>query len=609
MIALPGDMVFLRPGWLLALLLLPLLARAWRQRARERSAWRTAVDPHLLPHLLEAADRQRRSVLAGAAVLAGLALAIVALAGPSWRSVAQPVQSGGGALVLALDLSSATLASDLQPSRLAQARARLDALLRAHAGEVALLVYADDAHVVSPMTVDPANVAVFLDALAPDIMPVDGQRPGRAIDLAVELLEQAGHAGGRILLLAPGADIAGERAAARAAARGHVVSVLAMGTPAGSGYRGRDGGIHRSALDMASLAALAAAGGGQVHAWNAPPADVLAAPGGAAGADPGRPGSVHSGRVREDGGYWLLPIAMLLLLAVFRRGGALAVLAFCLLLPLPHPLAAQEAERVAADGERPATAPGATLWRRADQAAHARSVEAEAAYRRGDFAAAARGFAGLPGADAAYNRANALARAGRYEEALAAYDAALRLAPGMQDAIANRAAVEAAMQHEPPPTGGGRGGDMPPDGGQEGRGAGRDDGDRGDDGQAPPDDGPGKEPAGREAGPEAPPRPPEDAEGPPPPDPDGGAGAQARQEAADQAQREAMQRALEDGAADVGGQGADEAPLAEGTADSTADTEREQANAAWLRRVPDDPGALLRARFRNEHLRRRAGER
>ena len=33
------------------------------------------------------------------------------------------------------------------------------------------------------------------------------------------------------------------------------------------------------------------------------------------------------------------------------------------------------------------------------------------------------------------------------------------------------------------------------------------------------------------------------------------------------------------------------------------------ANEAWLRRVPDDPGGLLRARFRLEHERRqRAGD-
>lgn len=605
MIAFPGGLAFLRPGWLLALALLPLLAFAWRRRARARTAWRAAVDAHLLPRLLEGGDGRRRSVLAGMAVLVGFALCILALAGPSWRSVPQPLQAGGGALVLALDLSSATLAGDLQPSRLAQARSRLDALLRAHAGEVALVVYADDAHVVSPMTVDPANVAVFLDALAPDIMPVDGQRPGRAIDLAVDLLEQAGHARGTILLLAPGSDVAGERAAARAAARGHVVSVLAMGTPEGAGYRGRDGGIARSALDMASLAALAAAGGGRVHAWDASPADVLATldQGGATASDRAR-----DGRVREDGGYWLLPVAMLLLLVAFRRGGVLAVLALCLLLPVPPPLAAQDGRRAAAEETTAprVEAPRATLWRRADQAAHARSVDAEAAYRRGDFAAAARGFAGVPGPDAAYNRGNALARAGRYEEALAAYDEALRQAPGMADAIANRAAVEAAMQREPPPAGGARGGDSALEGGrQDGR---PDAGGRGDDGEDADAD-PGRDPAGREDGPGTPPPAEEGDAAPQPRDAESDAGARSRQEAADRAQREAMDRALEAGDAGAGGEGGPDAQDAAGTAASTADSERERANAAWLRRVPDDPGALLRARFRNEHLLRRAGER
>src|SRR5690606_24627844 len=57
----------------------------------------------------------------------------------------------------------------------------------------------------------------------------------------------------------------------------------------------------------------------------------------------------------------------------------------------------------------------------------------------------------LPGADAAYNRGNALAKAGRYEEAIAAYDEALGRQPGMDDAIANRALVEAAMRRQPPP--------------------------------------------------------------------------------------------------------------------------------------------------------------
>lgn len=588
---------FLRPAWLLALLVLPLLAWAWRRRARRRSAWHAAVDPHLLPRLLEPGGRGAGLRVAGPAVVAGLALVVLALAGPSWRSVPQPLLGGGSALVLAIDLSSSTLANDLPPSRLVQARARLDALLSAHVGEVALVAYADDAFVVSPVTSDAGNVAVFLDALAPDVMPVDGSRPGRAIDLARELLAGAGHARGHILLLAAEAGRGGERAAARAAADGYRVSVLAMGTDEGAAYRGRDGGIHRSALDRAGLRAIAAAGGGQVHHWSTPPAQLVATlAGGSPAGDPGR--DAQAGQVPEDGGYWLLPLAMLLLLAGFRRGGVLAVLALSLVLPAPPSLAS--------DGQ----SPQGSAWLRADQAAHRRSVEAEAAYRAGEFEAAAKGFAGLPGADAAYNRGNALARAGRYSEALAAYDQALAEAPGMADAVANRAAVEAAMQRQPPPGGGAGAGDSPPGGGRGGE-PGSDQGDRGEQGRRAPDEDPGREPderSGDAPPPDSPGRGEGDA-GPPPAGGEADPGSLARQQAADAAQREAMQRALEAGAGQETAAEADDGRDPGAPARSTATEEREQANEAWLRRVPDDPGALLRARFRNEHLRRRAEER
>lgn len=593
-----ADIHVLRPAWLFALALLPVLAWAWRRRAQRRSAWRSAVDPHLLPHLLEqGGGRGAGGRLEGMAVLGGLALAILALAGPSWRTVPQPLQARGGALVVALDLSSSVQASDLQPSRLVQARARIGELLQASGGDVALVAYAEDAFVVSPLTPDAANVTVFLDALAPDIMPVDGQRPERAIRLAGELLEQAGHARGDILLLAAGVNQAAVGAAAEAVADGHRVSVLAMGTAAGAGYRDREGNIHRSALDAPMLAALAAGGGGRVHDWSEPPAQLAAALGAGQGVDSGAGTASGAGLVREDGGFWLLPPALFLLLFAFRRGGVLAALALCLLLPQPPVFAAGQ------EGVE------GSAWRRADQAAHARSVEAEQAYREEDFATAERGFAGLPGADAAYNRGNALARAGRYEEAIAAYDEALAAEPGMADALANRAAVEAAMRRGPPPPGGSRGNDMPPEGGEDGRGAGSSDSGQGDDGRSPPDDGAGRSPEGDEDSPTEPPEGQDDAGQEPPASADADPGDDADQQAADEAQREAMQRALEEGVTDADGEEAGDQRPASASPEEIAAEERERANAAWLRRVPDDPGALLRARFRNEHLRRRGGER
>src|SRR5690606_1719932 len=197
-----ADLHFLRPQWLWALAALPVLAWWWRRRRVRESAWRQAVDPHLLPHLLEAGGGSRGRAGVAVAALAYV-LATVALAGPAWRQVAQPGWQAPAPLVVALDLSSATGATDLPPSRLLQARAKLDALLDQRiGGQVGLVAYADDAFTVAPLTEDAANVALFVDALEPTIMPVDGRRADRAIAWSARLLGQAGFDHGDILLVA-----------------------------------------------------------------------------------------------------------------------------------------------------------------------------------------------------------------------------------------------------------------------------------------------------------------------------------------------------------------------------------------------------------------------
>jgi Ca-activated chloride channel family protein len=573
---------FLRPAWLLGLLALPVLALWWRARQRRHSAWRDAVDPHLLPHLLEGGSGVRGSRGLWLGLLAGV-LALLALAGPSWRSVEQPLQQWEAPLVVALDLSSATLAPDLPPSRLLQARAKIDALLQVRGGgQIGLVAFADDAFTVAPLTSDNANIALFLDALAPDVMPVDGSRPGRAIDWSARLLQRAGFDRGDILLLTDGADAAARAAATRASDSGYRVSVLGMGSATGAAYRAADGGIAHARLDAGALRALAAAGGGRYSDWQGGTADLAAV--GVLDAQPGG-GGVRGGstQVPQDGGYWLLPALMLLALLAFRRGGAFAAVLLCLLLPMQQVQAQAQGAR---DGG---------WWQREDQARHARSMRAESAYRAGEFAAAAGIWQSLPGAVAAYNRGNALARAGRYEDAIAAYDEALRLRPGMEDAVANKAAVEAAMQRQPPPS--------PRDSSRGDRQQ------RPDQGRPQPNagdpGGEGESDAGGQDGPSTA-QPPDQAAAEPR-DAQAGApdapqpGDEARQRDADAAQRARIQRALENRAAADDGTPVEGAPE---RAESPADRERRQANEAWLKRVPDDPGGLLRARFRLEHERR-----
>ena len=95
---------------------------------------------------------------------------------------------------------------------------------------------------------------------------------------------------------------------------------------------------------------------------------------------------------------------------------------------------------------------------------------------------------------------------------------------------------------------------------------------------------------------------------PKPVEPDAKAQMEAQREA-DAALRERMRRAQgktpepKPQDAQTGTQPArDQAPK-----ETAAERERRIANEAWLRRVPDDPGGLLRAKFKLEEKRRRRG--
>lgn len=571
---------WLRPDWLWALLALPPLAAAWLVRRRRGSVWRSAVDPHLLPHLLEGGASSRRAGPWWAAV--AYLLAVVALAGPSWRQVEQPLWQNRTPLVVAMDLSSAALAADLPPSRLAQAQAKVSALLELRRdGQVGLVAYAGDAFTVAPLTDDAANVALFVPSLHPQVMPVDGQRADLAIAWSARLLQRAGFDRGQILLLTGAADAAAREAAAAAASQGYTVSVLGVGGSAAAPYRQSDGSLATASLDASSLRAVANSGGGRyatltTDARDLASLDVLDSVAVGAG-----DAASERGRSWQDQGFWLIPPLMLLsLLAFRRRGGALAVLLVLGILPW-HPAMASAAQD------------GGGLWQRPDQALHERLQTGTEAYRRGEFDRAAEQYRQVESADGQYNLGNALARQGRYEQAIKAYDRALQLQPGMADALANRRAVQAAMQRKPPP------GQKPQqnqnDTGQQGEGQSQEPAQDGQDGQGNGDQrGQPPEAAGSES-------PPDGAGQPPSPSPPDAADA-AEQAQADAAQRERMQRALEQ-AEGSGEPGAEAAPT-QAPPETREQRERRLANEAWLRRIPDDPGGLLREKFRLEYERR-----
>ncbi|WP_164118075.1 VWA domain-containing protein [Stenotrophomonas maltophilia] len=595
---------FLRPEWLWALLALPLIIALALYRQRRSDAWRQAVDAHLLPHLLAAGARRRARL--PWALLLGWTLASLAMAGPSWRQQAQPMFQASAPLLVVLDLSSRITATDLPPSRLLQARAKVGELLRARqGGQVGLVVYADDAYTVAPLTDDGSNVALYLDALSPDVMPRDGQRADRGIDWATRLMRQIGALQGQILLVSDQADSEAALAAAQARSLGLQVSVLGLGTPAGAAYRDGSGQIRQAALDEGSLRAVATAGGGRYARISADDSDlralgVLDAREGTAAQRPGE------GKQWRDEGFWLLPPVMLLALLAFRRRAVLAAVLAVGLLPWMNDAQAQT-QAPATPASQPAQG---TLWKRSDQVQHQRLAEGVQAYRKGDFATARRQFEGIDNDAGWYNLANTLAREGNYDDAIAAYDRALALHPGMADAVANRAVVDAARKRKQ--SGGGQGQDQqkPPQNGQQKQpqSSQGQQNPQGQPQQGQQNPGQGQPPSDQQDPPKAgdnntqsKPQPGErgrDGQQTPPQVEDAKAQAQA-----DEQQRQRMQQAMQQAREGKGEQDGKPVPGSEGT--SPRQREEQQAVEAWMRRVPDDPGALLRAKFQLENERRK----
>ncbi len=554
---------FIRPYWLLLLPLAVFLPWLWERTRRASGDWTAVCDPHLLRWL--SVSQTGGSARVGGRWLAGTAvlISILALAGPSWQKLPDSSFSARDARMIVLDLSRSMLAQDLRPNRLTRARFQLaDLLEMTKEGQVGLVSYAGDAYVVSPLTSDMNTIANLLPALQPDIVPVAGSRADRALEMAASLLGRAGLSHGEILLVTDSADSADAAKARDLKKRGIITSVLAVGTvdgapiPSSAGLiSDRSGNVVIARLGRASLQAVAEAGGGKYIELGASTAgtSLWLEHGGSEFAR--REGAL--GERWQDAGPWLVLLLLPLALLGFRRG-LLFILPLVLLPGLCWP---------------PAASAGwwDDTWQRKDQQAYQAlqagdagkaaalavdpALSGQAWYRSGEHANAVEAWSRLDAADAHYNRGNALAHLGEYDAAIKAYDEALAIEPGMEDAWTNRALLE-QMKHQ-----------------QEQQREGED----GESGESEPsDDRSDGDSAQRSEG----------AEG---------------EEGGQSDEREGEQPEGEQAEGETGEKEDEPADYAQAWSEEDA-----QAMEQWLRRIPDDPGGLLRRKFRNQHQRRGA---
>jgi Ca-activated chloride channel family protein len=444
---------FIRPEWLFALVLPGLALWLLRRRGYDSGNWRAVIDARLLPYVLSSNGSRHGNRLPW--ILGVVAtLAIVALAGPTWEKQQQAMYQQRSALVVALDLSRSMDATDIRPSRLARARHKIaDILNLRNEGQSALVVYAADAFAVTPLTTDVKTILALLPDLETGLMPAQGTRADHALERALELLDNSAVAQGDVLLVTDGiSDMELLRLEALLEQHpGQRVSVLAIGTPdggpvplsSGDFLKDRQGAIVITRLLAANLRQVAGIGGGAYATISTDDIDIntLNYVMESRIDDSAAQKSDRSADRWRELGPFLLLFALPLAALAFRRGLIWLAPLFLLLMP-PDADALDWSSLWQNSDQR-----GMQLYQQGDHQQAAEifsdpSWQSAAKYRAGDFSAAAEGWQQQDGETATYNHATALARQGQYEEALAAYDRLLEQSPDHHDARFNRQAIE-----------------------------------------------------------------------------------------------------------------------------------------------------------------------
>ena len=485
---------FIRPLWLLAIAVLFLVLWLLKKHRFHQSPWQNFLPPHLSGALIEGATNsslstkrplQDRFFLIKPFFI-GL-LSIIALAGPAWQKLPQPVYQTERGSVLIMDMSYSMYATDIKPNRLTRARFKaVDLLNKINDGDVGLIAYAGDAFIISPLTQDIKNIELLLPSLTPEIMPELGANPYAALILAHEMLINAGHLTGDIYWFTDDVDNNELNDIYDWSNKyGHRLNILGIGSPNGapiklpSGELLKDdnGAIVVPRLPTIKLQSLASRGQGNYQTISNGDGDIdslIMTFDSLNNNKSQQQQSQQTGDQWQEQGAWLLLLVLPLALSYFRRGGAILLLPltcssllFSLSLSLisPTSYANEEVENTPTSSFLQEA--WQDLWQTKDQQAQKQynhenyqaaaqqfentQWQGSAHYKAGNYQEALDAFTQGEQADTSnslYNQGNALAQMQKYQQAIDAYKEALKKDPELQDAKDNIEKIEQQQKKE-----------------------------------------------------------------------------------------------------------------------------------------------------------------
>jgi Ca-activated chloride channel family protein len=464
---------FIRPLWLLLIPVFLLLTYWLSKQGRQLTGFEQWIDTSLLKYITTGneltVNTQRRTMTPMYVLLAGAWVMIcIVLAGPTWQQLPQPLQKSAQAMVIILDLSPSMRAEDNKPSRIVRARLKIkDLLSQRKDGLTALIVYAGESHIVTPLTDDTKTIDNLLSTLSPGLLPIPGSNIEMAIDSAAQLIRDAAISDASYVLLTDGIDPRAVSTIEKTLSdqSQHTLFIIGVGTPAGApipqttsdgqqGFlRDKSGTIINAPRNDDVLQQVASATNGHYLPLQANDSDInfilrtieqgikQSAQQSAGNNEPSRTMDQWA-----EFGPMLLLLCLPFFALMFRRGWLLSVLLIALPMTMPEPAYALSWDDLLLNKDQQAKqafdnedyGPSEKLFTENDN----HQWQGSAAYKNQDYQAAADAFAKGDTATDDYNRGNALSQLQRFDEAITAYDSALAKDPTLEDAQKNKALVK-----------------------------------------------------------------------------------------------------------------------------------------------------------------------
>ncbi|WP_372811522.1 vWA domain-containing protein, partial [Pseudoalteromonas nigrifaciens] len=447
------DFEFIRPAilWLLipavGLFFVALIKR-------KKASNEQLIAPHLAQFIMSDASTKTNQPLWLLALFCSLG--IIFSAGPSFEEKQVPVFQSKNARVIVMDMSYSMYSTDILPNRLMQARFKaLDMIDLFKEGDTALVAYAGSAYTISPLTNDATTLENLIPSLSPEIMPDKGSNVLAGLDIAKELLGQAGYLDGDIILITDGIDQQEQSEVSTFTKNTQYrLNIYGVGTAQGAPIKLPEGGFLKDhygqivvpTINTSQLKSLATNSGGKFASYQPSSADIAVfAP--SANGELLKDEKQNHALWRIDAGIYGLLLLLPLSLYLFRRAALLSVFLVFSFLPQQNAYAVDLPTVLKNTDQRALDAYNNKDY---EQAITAKSSQLKGAalYQQGNFEAAVNQFSDDKSATGFYNFGNALAKAGKLEEAINAYQQAQALHPNFTQAADNQALVEQLLNQQ-----------------------------------------------------------------------------------------------------------------------------------------------------------------